>query len=175
METMNKLTTIKCAIGACILSVGALHAFAQQIPASSADSGRRAIVSISQGNIYNSINSAQSTANAAYNYADAAYYNSEEAKRRADAAASKGGGFATGFLRMHMDMNSPNSYLVGACVYLAGGPTSGMMEEPYQANYRLVPFTCPAGSSFLFWSGGAYDTEGDGSDSGGGGGGGGGG
>ncbi|VTU46173.1 hypothetical protein SRS16P2_00521 (plasmid) [Variovorax sp. SRS16] len=139
---------------------------AQTIPASSADSGRRAVISVDQATITNNVNNAQSTANAAYNYAGAAYnyadagYNTAvgasnyagaayglaaDAQARAiNAQNSAGrGGFATALMKTTFpSLNAGGE--VFACVWSWPGveavPISG--GNPGES----YVFYCPAGS-----------------------------
>lgn len=195
---MKRKSAVFRAIGAgALLALGTLHAFGQQIPASSADSGRRAVIAVNQGTIYNNINNAQNSANNAWNYANnaqntanAAYYNdqvtnqiAQDARRRAEEAASAGGGFATGIFRIRPGntVNSPTWQDV-ACVYNASGPTTvrrqynpGEVPPGNGMEGWVRDFTCPPGSAVLVFTNGDDGVDspgGNGGDSGGGGGGG---
>ena len=167
-----------------IASAFSASSWAQVVPASSADSGRRAAVVIDQANIYNNINSAWQTgvnawnyANSAYGYADAAYntavYASNvagAARATADAAYGRGGGFATGVFTRHDGGNNVSQV---ACVYGSYGPTSGYTPVQTPTGTGFQPFTCPAGSStFVFSTGTLAEPGNAGGDGGAGGGGG---
>ncbi|MDM0036757.1 alanine-zipper protein [Variovorax sp. J22P271] len=61
------------ALSALALFIISVCASAQSIPASSADSGRRAVVAVDQATINNNINNALNAGNNAWNYANSAY------------------------------------------------------------------------------------------------------
>lgn len=72
MRTIRLIPTIRALGLVAMLGTCSLAAVAQLIPASSADSGRRAVIAVNQGTIYNNINNAQNSANNAWNYANGA-------------------------------------------------------------------------------------------------------
>lgn len=80
-------------VAAAVLVFAGMHAaHAQRIPASSADSGRRAVVAVDQSNIYNSINNVNNTASYAYQVANNAQNTANyAASRAADAQATANG------------------------------------------------------------------------------------
>lgn len=92
MKLMKRNSAVFRAIGAgALLALGTLHAFGQQIPASSADSGRRAVIAVNQGSIYNGINNAYYTGVNAQNSANIAYNTAVNAQAGADGAAGLAG------------------------------------------------------------------------------------
>ncbi len=159
--------------------------WAQVIPASSADSGRRAAVVIDQASIYTNINNAWQTgvnawnyANSAYSYADASYNTAVyatnlagAAQETAAAAYGRGGGFATGVFTRHDGGNMTSQV---ACVYGSYGPASGYTPVRSPTGTSFVPFGCPAGSSTFVFSTGTLTEPGNAGGDGGSGGGGGG-
>lgn len=171
-------------LGAAMLlaSLGTL-ASAQVIPASSADSGRRATITVNQADIYNKINNAQYTGDVAYNSSVNAYnaavnaynragdaiYTSNEALAKARDGAN--GSMASGFVDFPNDSNNSSSlpnvptgssgstggYLRCACIVGAPGP-NWLSPGPNQATY------CPAGAAWVAfsWTGNLTDGGGGG-------------
>lgn len=134
-------------------------ATAQTIPASSADSGRRAVISIDQATINNTITNAQSTATAAYNYADAGYNTAVGASNYAGAAyglaadaqarainaqnSAGRGGFATSLMKTTFpSLNAGGE--VFACVW--GWPGAETVQILGGNPGESYAFYCPAGS-----------------------------
>ncbi|WP_076999152.1 alanine-zipper protein [Variovorax sp. KK3] len=172
---------LTCMLAACLVTA---NGWAQSIPASSADSGRRAAVVIDQAHIYTNINNAWQTgvnawnyANSAYSYADASYNTAvyasnvaNSAQNTANAAYGRGGGFATGVFARH---DGGNMISQVACVYGSYGPASGYTPVRTPTGTSFEPFTCPAGSStFVFSTGTLTEAGNAGGDGGSGGGGG---
>lgn len=112
-------------------------ALAQRIPASSSDSGRRAVVAIDQASINNNINNAQNTANWAGNVGSAAQRTADYATQLAQEASSR-----------------PSYGSVVASWYKAGQQgdwtASGLCLQgwnPYGASvYTGTAVVCPAGT-----------------------------
>lgn len=152
---------------------------AQTIPASSADSGRRAVIAVDQATINNNINNAWNYANSAYSTAtwavsigQGAQGTADDAKARAIAAQTQGGGLASPV------MNSNTRGAIGvasetfACIWGYGGGRTQIQVY----NDQVYLFNCPAGSAiavFSSWTPTADNNGGDGGSGGGGGGGGG--
>ena len=86
MRTIKLKPTIRALGLVAMLGTCSLAAVAQLIPASSADSGRRAVIAVNQGTIYNNINNAQNSANNAWNYANVANNAAGNAQAGADGA-----------------------------------------------------------------------------------------
>ncbi len=112
------------AIAVLALSVG--HAaYAQRIPASASDSGRRAVVAVDQSNIYNSINNANNTANYAYSVANNAQNTANYAESRAADAQAKANE-ASGGLKVagtfEIGSAAQGAWMArGLCLYNFGG------------------------------------------------------
>lgn len=85
-----KRTRLARSVAVALLAVTmAGTALAQRIPASSSDSGRRAVVAIDQASINNYINNAQNTANHAVNVGNNAQGTADWAARMAQDAATR--------------------------------------------------------------------------------------
>jgi hypothetical protein len=117
----------------------ASSALAQRIPASSSDSGRRAVVAIDQQQINNNVNNAvnianyaNSVANNAQNSANNAQWTADRARDAANAAAGSGGEIVTQF-------NVPGNN---------GGSIIGLCIKGWDPNSlaNLGRWPCPGGS-----------------------------
>ena len=83
---MKKTSVVQTLGAMLLLTTSCVAAFAQSIPASSADSGRRAVIAVNQDNIYNNINNANNNAINAGNLANWAVNLSNKAQNTANTA-----------------------------------------------------------------------------------------
>lgn len=153
---------------AAVLGTCGVASFAQLIPASSADSGRRAVIAVNQGTIYNNINNAQNSANNAWNYANSAQgtaNNAYGAAVNAQAGADGAAGTAAEALRRAAEgsagamINNPMDVISNQTNYYAlevdGG--SALAGDSYNTKFiRVACFRGARGPSELvkdiFWN-----------------------
>ncbi|MDN6888000.1 hypothetical protein QMO14_30945 [Variovorax sp. CAN2819] len=127
-------------------------AHAQRIPASSSDSGRRAVVAIDQATINNNINNAQNTAN----YGVAVGNNAQNTANYAVAVGGNAQGTADWAARMAQDAASRPSYGSAIASWSvnntgnSGWSASGLCLQGWDPNgaaqYTSGAPVCPAGS-----------------------------
>lgn len=111
----TRVSTLMMALLSTMLAGSAL---AQRIPASSSDSGRRAVVAIDQQQINNNVNNAvnianyaNSVANNAQNSANNAQWTADRARDAANAAAGAGGAIVSQF-----NVGNANDSIIGLCI-----------------------------------------------------------
>lgn len=151
MKSTNT-TTLRAFGLSLLMSCLACSSLAQRLPASSSDSGRRAVVAIDQATINNNINNAQNTAN----YGVAVGNNAQNTANYAVAVGSNAQGTADWAARLAQDAGSRASYgsAVSPWAFNNTGhgaqSASGLCLQGWDPNgaaqYTSGRIVCPAGS-----------------------------
>lgn len=153
----SRRTKVIQALGATFfLTTACIAAIAQSIPASSADSGRRAVVAVDQSNIYNNINNANNNAINAANVATWAVDLSNNAQNTANTAINIGNAAVNIGNTAQDGVNRLTNAAPAGGIVKGGSMSDGSYEYQMICVAGFPPANpaglCPAGSGAIVFS-----------------------